>query len=188
MNYITSCIIIPYMALKIDMKQEGMKKLYTQLKRTLDTVNEGYRVKVGVLQPEPYPERSEVSVTDVATWQNYGTKGARPIDSRPFMSYSALFIERSRNIRQAIAKNKELRFSIDEYTAHVLGEYAVKIVRNTIKRRELYKPLAESTVEKKGHDRPLIDTRLLIDSIDYSVHKARQSRRGARAKASPRGR
>ena len=52
---------------------------------------------------------------------------------------------------------------------NVVGEKMKKDIKNNIGIIGKYKPLAPSTVARKGHNIPLMDTGALYDSIDFEV-------------------
>lgn len=53
--------------------------------------------------------------------------------------------------------------------AKTIGEFLKRGIRQVILLGD-FKPLAEYTVRKKGHSKPLIDTKTMYDSIGYEVY------------------
>lgn len=52
------------------------------------------------------------------------------------------------------------------------GKFLAGAVRRKIETASAWaKPLAASTIRRKGHARPLVDSRDLVDSIGWQVHK-----------------
>lgn len=58
-----------------------------------------------------------------------------------------------------------------EAALNQLGEKIKEDIRSTMQKSELYVPNAPSTERKKGFNTPLIDTRSLLNAVDYKIEK-----------------
>lgn len=118
-------------------------------------------LKVGFLEGATYPEGQ--SVPAVAAFNEFGTGNAPP---RPFF-------------RNAINKNgakwgkagatilKSTGGDVKK-TLMLLGEGIKGDIIQSI--NDLVSPpLAQSTIDRKGFDKPLIDTAVMVNSVDYVV-------------------
>lgn len=140
------------------------------------------RVTVGYQGPSGAAQHpnANASVAQVAAWQEFGTPGSddrkydqtrRHIPSRPF-------------VRTALAKyQREIADAIKAAFRRVLGGDAtaeqaqadvgarmVEAVQTTIlDARAWAKPLAQATIDRKGHDDPLIEGGALYDATSYAV-------------------
>lgn len=121
------------------------------------------KLQVGFMEGATYPNGS--SVAEVAADNEYGNPAqGRP--PRPFF-------------RNMIAKHKDEwpddmakflrqnRYAVSK-TLHSLGSLMKEQLVDSIENFE-GAPLSPSTVEKKGHDRPLIDTQHMLNSVTYRV-------------------
>ena len=114
-----------------------------------------------------YPE-TLVSVAQVALFQEYGTED---IPARSFLR-KAVFSNRKaisavarREVQAAIKGSKSPVEALSE-----IGQFAAdKIVARI--RSGNFKALAPSTVAKKGHARPLIDSKLMMNSVSWAVRR-----------------
>lgn len=126
----------------------------------------GAAVKVGFLEGATYPAGSStpgLPVAQVAFWNEFGTRRAPP---RPFF-------------RGAIAKHSsEWGADLAAYlkTTKLDGRAALGLLGTTIKDQIVTSivdttapALAESTVKRKGFDKPLIDTGVMQRSVDFVV-------------------
>ena len=114
-------------------------------------------------QAEKIAGGPSLNVAQVAFWNEFGTKRAPP---RPFFRR---MIEKEKPgwgllmaaaVKQA---NYDSRAALDVAGERVSGQLVQSI-------RDLTSPpLAEYTIRKKGFDKPLIDTSIMINSVDHVV-------------------
>lgn len=113
------------------------------------------------------------TVAEVATYQEFGTA---TIPTRSFLRRTAF--ERRGDLKASIVRNLSRLFrnpTTGRRTRALarIGSDAAIMVRGTLGTAPVWaKPLAPSTVAKKGHDRPLFETGILFDSISYSITDA----------------
>jgi len=151
----------------------GGERFRAALAKIAQDVDKETRLKVGFLEGANYPSVHPVRgtkqaphpVAQVAFWNEYGTVRAPP---RPFMRttvakesnrWGALIAavlptvdyDGARALSQAgEAMRDDLRVSIQQWSAP---------------------PNAESTVQKKGFQKPLIDSGIMRDGLDFEVTK-----------------
>lgn len=122
-------------------------------------------VAVGIL--EGAKGESETSIAEYAAENEFGTA---KIPSRPFMAIS--FDENIDKITRDI-KTQYKNIGIGKYTANqalsVIGLKHVKRIQNTITNRNILPKLAESTIEKKGSTKTLVDTGAMVNSVQIEV-------------------
>lgn len=137
-------------------------KLVSSLKNLDD-----HKVVVGVLEKAKYPNGQ--SVAEVAFWNEYGTQTA---PARPFMRQTA---ETTQEAVASIQKKLKNEFIAGRDPVNCLMElgfkYSQMIKRTIIKAQGWAEPLSEATIAAKGHPKPLIDSRTLLNSIDFEVRK-----------------
>lgn len=133
--------------------------------------SQGGVVKIGFLEGAKYPNGTPVA--EVAAKNEFGDpqntyEGRRaPIPSRPFF-------------RNAISENKGLWpgmiatiAKVQKFDTHkVLGQMA-EIIKGEIQ-LEILKmsdpPNSRITIEKKGFNKPLVETAHMLNSVDYEIH------------------
>uniref|UniRef100_A0A6M3KX07 Tail protein n=1 Tax=viral metagenome TaxID=1070528 RepID=A0A6M3KX07_9ZZZZ len=141
-------------------KDQGWMSLKASLAQLGD-----YDVSVGVLgEAEPYESGSPVTVAEVATFNEFGT---RTIPERSFIR-STIADKKLAWTRMArtILRGKTKIATQNMYQA--LGMRAQADVQNTIVRL-VDPPNAPSTIKAKKSDNPLIDTGRLKNSITYEI-------------------
>ena len=128
------------------------------------------KYKLTILFDEKATEANGVKVEKVALWLEYGNEGFNvSYPARPFWrstlqanvdKIKAQFVEYAK----LVAADKMSAFEC----FNKLGEMIVNMVKQMIL-NGVYAPLAESTIRKKGDDKPLIDTKKLLESVIYKV-------------------
>ena len=118
-------------------------------------------VKAGILADARYEDG--LPVAQVASWNEFGT---RNIPARPFMARAKAFIEGGALDR----KIEQIGYSRSwgEPEEDDVGEFLRDAIKAAIISTN-YAPNAPSTIAKKGHANQLIDTQLMLDSIQYEV-------------------
>ena len=112
------------------------------------------------------------SIPSVAFWNEYGTfsKLNNPhIPPRPFMRNVTDDKSKMERLAQ-IAKIELEKGAEGEAIANTMGEVLVTMIKQSIQTGK-FEANAPSTIAKKGSSRPLIDTGLLIGSVDFKVEK-----------------
>ena len=124
-------------------------------------------VAVGWFEDQRYDDN--LSIAKVARWQEDGTKQGIP--RRPFMTQAKFkygkiwYNEILSMVQKAIDENKNI-----EKPLMIFGEKVKSDIQETILNGS-YKKNAESTIRKKGFNKPLIDTGIMIASIQSRTLK-----------------
>lgn len=135
----------------------GLERALAQIAARLSRTG---TLQVGFLGGKTYPDGTDVA--SVAFWNEYGTEHSPP---RPFFRNG---VERySPGWPEQIAENlRDTEYDTDK-TLDRMGHLIVDQIKQSI-RDTNSPPLAESTVRRKGFDKPLIDTGVMIDSVAFS--------------------
>lgn len=136
----------------------------------------------GLSGASPHPN-ADASVGQVAAWMEFGTPGSddrtygvprKHIPSRPFVRVTlhrnrAEFDELvRRGMSDIIGRRRTVEQVQDE-----IGERMLERLRETILDAKAWaEPLAQSTIDRKGHDDPLIETGTLYDRASWAVRDA----------------
>lgn len=165
------------MPAKIEMRDLGIGKLRRDAEKLkTQRVTVGYQGPSGQAQ---HPN-ANATVAQIAAWQEFGTPGSddrqydktrRHIPSRPFMRTGFAKYQREIQVEVRAALQRVLIGSSDVDAAQAdIGERMVEAVRQSIlDARAWAKPLAESTIERKGHSEPLIESGTLYNATSYVV-------------------
>ena len=135
----------------------------------------GYQGPSGAAQ---HPN-ADASIAQVAAWQEFGTPGSDDrqydkarghIPSRPFVrtglaKYQGEIKAAIRDAFRALLSGGSV-----EQAQDAVGQRAVEAVQQTIlDARTWAKPLAQSTIDRKGHGDPLIESGAVYDATSYAV-------------------
>lgn len=136
------------------------------MKARLDAIGRGLAsaksVRVGFLENARYPDGTLVAL--VAAVNEYGRPPVQP--PRPF--FRDMVRERSpewgRGVTQALKDaDYDAASALEKVGMAVKGQLQEKI--NTY----VGPPLKQSTIDRKGFDKQLIDTSTMLNSVDYEV-------------------
>jgi hypothetical protein len=109
-----------------------------------------------------------VDIADIAMWNELGTAN---MPSRPFIRQTAETHESTLNKLCEIQFDSVLHGKATAKDALTKIGVATKgLMQDTIRNGE-YVANAESTIKKKGSDKPLIDTGRMRQSVNYTVQK-----------------
>lgn len=109
---------------------------------------------------------SKADLVEIALYNELGTS---TIPSRPFLAQTVQMHEEEIKEMAATEVSQALRGEKDSQQAfEVIGEDVRKKVQNRIDEGQ-FVPNAPSTIRRKGHDHPLIDTGTMRDSISYTI-------------------
>lgn len=109
---------------------------------------------------------SQTDLVDIALYNELGTS---TIPARPFFAQTVQVHEEEireaavSEVSQALLGEKDSQQAFE-----VIGEDVRKKVQNRIDEGQ-FVPNAPSTIRRKGHDHPLIDTGTMRDSISYTI-------------------
>ena len=126
---------------------------------------ERFHVRAGFFEHSRYPEGEYVA--SVAVKNEYGVPGRVP--ARPFMSQALVKMQDPLHqmLKRTLQRNQ---MEITEEDA----ERAGLVMQDEIQQSILFgdwKPNSEYTIARKGSDKPLIDTGLMLRSVTYRVER-----------------
>jgi hypothetical protein len=122
-------------------------------------------VRIGIQQGAK--SENGVDMADIVMWNELGTARS---PARPFIRQSAdmnkdKIKEFTKAQLQTIKKGGTAK-----QVLNAVGKMQKALVQDTItKSKSWAEPNAESTVERKGSDQPLVDTSRMLQSIDYVI-------------------
>jgi hypothetical protein len=148
----------------VTVKDKGWNKIRKEL-----TTRVRKSLVVGVPESKnAAPYGDGVSIVEVATWNHFGT---RTIPARPFISGP---IEANKDAIAAMIRRLQkgvFEFKVTQDDAlKLLGERVRSYILADIK-AGFPPPNADSTIDRKGSDTPLIDMAQLVGSITYEVRE-----------------
>jgi len=118
-------------------------------------------LRVGFLEGSTYPDGTSVPM--IAAFNEFGTGHSPP---RPF--FRNMIAAKSKEWGPAMAKLLEANNYDATATLNLTGEAIKGQLQQSI--NDLVSPpLAPSTIARKGFDKPLIDTSVMINSVDFEV-------------------
>ncbi|EAP7890140.1 hypothetical protein EOG09_16135 [Salmonella enterica] len=151
-------------------KVTGGRQFRQKLKQAADSLKSGKSLKVGFLEGATYPDGTPVAL--VAAANEFGRMVSGRAGElyyqlpRPF--FRGMIAEKSPEWGSSMeyllqANNLNTDIALDLLGQHIRGQLMNSII-------ELESPpLADSTVKKKGFEKPLIETGHMMNSVDYSV-------------------
>lgn len=142
---------------------KGGTKLQAALDQLAKGLDKGASVQVGFFAGTTYPDGTPVAT--VAAIQNFGAP-SQGIPPRPF--FSNMIAEKSPEWPAALAANlKATNYdaakAMDRMGQGIQGQLQKSILDTNSP------PLAQSTIDRKGSSKPLIDTGLMARSVGYEV-------------------
>jgi hypothetical protein len=142
---------------------KGGTKLAPYLLELAAKANRTGTLKVGFLPGDTYPDGTPVAT--VAIKNNFGYP-AQNIPARPFFSNVV------RANRNAWSRRFQLYIRNSDFNVYdalqQLGGEIVKEIQESILTFEGV-PLKPRTIRKKGHDKQLIETRRMLESVAFSI-------------------
>lgn len=141
----------------------GDRKVQERLREIADLLGGGGGVRVGFLENATYPGGTPVAM--IAAIQNFGAPRAG-IPPRPF--FSNMIADKSDEWPSAIANLLPANNYDVERVLALAGEAIAGQLRQSIVDTNA-PPLAESTIARKGHSKPLVDTGHMLRSVSYEV-------------------
>ena len=141
----------------------GGKKFEKALQDIADALGGAGSVKIGFLENATYPGGTPVAM--IAAIQNWGAPAAG-IPPRPF--FSNMIALKSPEWPAAIGGLLVAENYDGPRVLALVGEAVAGQLRQSI--RDTNEPaLAASTIRRKGHSKPLVDTGHLLNSVSYEV-------------------
>jgi hypothetical protein len=147
------------------------RKLWDELIARAKKLDHAY-VRVGVLEEKGSVARGDGGMTlvEIAATHEFGSSDGR-IPERSFIRSTFLIrrVNALRTFQEKLARAIVTK-GLDPIKAlNMLGAWGAAEVKNTITEIDIPPPLADSTVQRKGSSKPLVDTGLLKNSISYEV-------------------
>ena len=136
-------------------------------KRIMNSIQalNGKEIKAGVLESAGNESNGQ-SIAQVAIWNEYGTK---KIPSRPFVTIATDVSKGWMSKTETeISKIMSNRASVDG-SLDAIGNKMKTDIQKVIGDKGKLAPNAPSTIRRKGHDKPLIDTGKLKEAINFEV-------------------
>jgi hypothetical protein len=147
----------------------GGGKLTAHLAKIAAKLSGGGAVKVGFLEGATYPadadkpDTAALPVAQVAFWNEFGTSRAPP---RPF--FRSMIADKSPEWGRQMGAVAKANDYDGTKTLQLMGEGVKDQLVTSI--NEFSEPaLAPATVARKGFDKPLIDTGVMIRNVDYEL-------------------
>lgn len=146
---------------KLSLTLTGGTRAARKLSAMVQKIGEGKTLKVGFLDQATYPDGT--SVATVAFYNEFGTSKIPP---RPFIR--TMIVEKSPGWGGALKKCITATGADGPAALGLMGE---GIKGQLVESINLWAdpPNAPSTIAKKGFDKPLISTALMLRSVDYEV-------------------
>ena len=121
------------------------------------------------VKPAKYEDGT--SLADVMTWNHYGTETIPP---RPVLRIAAENVMQRDDIKDAlavyfhnVAMNPKDAVKIEKEMLRKIGVQVIKEAKRIIEAGNELQENAPGTVKKKGFDKPLYETGLLIKNLGY---------------------
>jgi hypothetical protein len=164
-------------------KFSGGERLEAKLREIADRVGKGGTLRVGFLEGATYPDEKGTPVAHVAAIQEFGSVSTTTsedgstteqviIPPRPF--FRTMIADKKAGWGEVLGKLAVGNdYDIDK-TLKQMGEGIKQQLEDSIK-AVTEPPLAESTIERKGFDKPLVDTGHMWQSIGAEVDTAGDS-------------
>jgi len=121
-------------------------------------------VQVG-FQTDSGSYENGATLAEVAAYNELGTSStpARPFMRKSFENHEKELQNACDQVNKTLAKGGTTQQALDELGAFVKGLVQEEIVSGD------FAPNADSTIAKKGSDKPLIDTGFMRQSVNYQV-------------------
>lgn len=126
------------------------------------------KISVGIHEAEAAHANGKVTVGDIATWNEFGTR------TIPARSFIRAFVDEKQDEIRATAKGLLLQVVRGKLTKEQALDQLGLWLQGQIQRRMaegIPPPNAEATIEKKGSSTPLIDTGALRSAVTFKVHE-----------------
>lgn len=141
----------------------GGNKLVAALEAISRNANKAASVDVGFLEGATYPDGTSVPL--IAAIQEFGAP-SRGIPPRPY--FRSMIAAKSKEWPKAVgdllvANGYDAEKTLGQAGAAIAGQLRQSIVDTNSP------PLAQSTIDRKGSSKPLVDTGHLLNSIDFIV-------------------
>lgn len=141
----------------------GGENVRRYLEHVADRVSRPATLRVGFLENATYPDGKPVAM--IAAIQEFGAPRAN-IPARPF--FRNMIAKKSKEWPSAVAgllaaNDFDLEGALDQAGFAIAGQLRQSIQQTNAP------PLAQSTIDRKGHSKPLVDTGHMLNSVDHEV-------------------
>lgn len=150
------------MACKVTVKKTADGKRFEKMLKELN----GLQVRIGFQRGEATDENG-TDMCDIAAWNELGTVNS---PSRPFLRKSVDENESEINAFLKSSKKKLLCGVSAEQVLKEIGIFQKDLIQEKITEGS-FEPNAESTIRRKGSDKPLIDTGKMRQSVNFVITK-----------------
>ncbi len=138
-------------------------KVTQQLSDMSHALETASKVRIGFLEGRTYPDGTSVAM--VAAIQDFGAPAAG-IPPRPF--FRNMIAKKKGEWPTAIGKllkanNYDARKTLEQTGAAIGGQLRQSIIDTNSP------PLKPATIRRKGFDKPLVDTGLMLNTVDHEV-------------------
>lgn len=142
---------------------KGGDRLESKLRDLAEHLAAPAMVRVGFLEGATYPDGTSVAL--VAAVQNFGSM-ARGIPPRPF--FSNMIRDKSPDWGDKLANIMRLNGYDARRSLELMGQGIAGQLRQSIVDTNA-PPLSEKTIARKGFEKPLIDTGVMLQAVDSEV-------------------
>lgn len=146
----------------------GGDALERKLAEMAEKLGEGKVLRVGFLENATYPDGQQVAM--VAAANEFGNP-ANNQPPRPF--FRSMISDNKDNWPDDIGRIAQATGFDGEQTLGLMGEHIKGQLQQSI-RALMEPPLSPVTIEKKGFDKPLIDTGHMLNSVDYDIREGEE--------------
>lgn len=141
----------------------GGTKLAAALSAIAKQLSRPETVRVGFLEGATYPDGTSVAM--VAAVNEYGAP-SRGIPPRPF--FRNMIADKSQEWPEALGKTLQATGLDQTRALELMGQGVAAQLRDSIVKTDS-PPLAQSTIDRKGSSKPLVDSGHMLNSVDYEV-------------------
>jgi hypothetical protein len=147
-------------------------KILDRIRASVKKLDRAY-VKVGVLGSkggdQKHDAESGFTMIELAAVHEFGTSDGR-VPERAWIRLSFQTSEKELSAFIAPLAAAVVQDKMDIMRAlGLVGQWGVAEVRRTVTQSDIPPPLADSTIARKGSDRPLLDTGRMLQSVQYEI-------------------
>ena len=147
----------------MDLSFSGGEELLKRLAEIAEKIGDAQTLRVGFLENSTYPDGTSVPM--VAAANEWGD----PVMNRPPRPFfRSMIADCSPEWGDDLAKIAEATNFNAETLLPLMGERIKDQLQSSI-RQFTDPPLSPYTIKKKGFDKPLIDTAVMLNAVDYDI-------------------
>lgn len=125
------------------------------------------QVRVGYQRGKTKEKETEADLVDIAAWNEFGTKN---IPARPFMRMS---VDDNKETINKMCQSQVKRLKDGAAAEDILNQFGVMqkgLIQKKISDGD-FEPNADSTVKRKNSSRPLVDTGVMRNSVNFIIEE-----------------